>query len=728
MRSKNHRLMLLGIRVAAACVASLSAAHGAAQTPVPPAQKLDGIVVESSTDTEKRDSVAAKTIVTRAEIIKFGDSSILGVLARIPGVSVGGGVSNAGEVGLRGLGSGYVQIQVNGEPVAAGFSLDSLSPELVERIEISTSARADSGAQAVAGTINIVLRRIPSTAQRELKANIRDTDGRLSGGLSGQWSDKIGLGSYAVTASADVTQTPRRWSDTFRATTPAGLLFDRQNRTFDLAETKTITVVPRANFKLDDETALSFDALAQVQTRDYQADQLRFAFVGTPPSLAADVLNLTLDTTSARATAGLKTGTRDKGLLDGKLTVSTLERSGAGVVDGFDVARTRVLIRAVTTETQERAASTNGSYSHSLIGTHALTVGWNAQLTRRSDTRIQRDQVFDTRIADNRDERYTAEVGNLALFAQDEWDISPAASAYLGVRWEGLTTDTEDLGTRVRVRNRSSVFSPSAQLSYKLTNSPNDRIKLALTRAYTAPTAVELIPRRWTVFDNTATTANFQGNPTLIPELAWGLDASYEKYLANKQSFTLSLYVKRIENVIVPFTFLAADRLWVKTPQNTGAADLAGIDATGKFKLQSLIAGAPEIDLRPSLNLNRSNLRAVPGPNSRLNLQPKYSVGLGADYRAKTMPVSFGGDFKYAGIGLTTDALFQTRGLNDRRTLDTHATWSVQKGMWLKLSGLNLLARADVEPITYTTASLTQRQVQTQQIFRTVRLEGSVQW
>ena len=732
MTGANHYAMsmLMGIRAAVFSFATMSSGAADGQTPAAPtpAQKLQGVTIESSADAEKRESVASMIVVTRAEIVKYGDTSLLGVLARIPGISVGGGINQAGEVGLRGLGAGHTLIQVNGESAAAGFSLDSLSPELVERIEILKSGRADSSAQAIAGTINIVLRRIPSTAQQELKANFRDGGGKQSAGLAGQWSDKADRGNYALTASADVANTARQWQDSLRATGLTGLIFDRENRVSELSEVATFAVVPRANFTLDADTTLSFDGLFQYQKRDYHANEARSVFSGTPPLLPANVLNLALDSINARVTAGLKTGARDNGILEGKFSVTALERSGEAILDGFDVARTRVLLRTVTTESRERAVSTSGTYSHSLIGAHTLTAGWNGQYTRRTESRIQRDQVFDSRVADNRDEGYTAQVGNLAVFAQDEWEVSPATSVYFGVRWEGLTTDTADTVAAIRVSNKSSVFSPSAQLSFKLPDSADDRVKLALGRTYKAPTAIELIPRRWTVLDNTATTPNFQGNPALIPELAWGFDASYEKYLAHKQSLSLSLYVKRIENVIVPFTFQGIDGVWVRIPQNSGVAELAGLEADGKFRLASLMAAAPEVELRPSFNVNRSRLRSVPGPNSRLNLHPKYAVGLGADYRANAIPVSFGADFKFEKIGLTTDALFQTRGLNDRRTLDAYAVWNVQKGVRLKLSGLNLLAQDIVEPITYRTASFLQRQVQTMSVYRTIRLEGAVQW
>ncbi len=59
---------------------------------------------------------------------------------------------------MRGLGRGYTMIMINGEPAPRGFSLDSLAPEQVERIEIMRAPVAEHSARAIAGTINIVLR------------------------------------------------------------------------------------------------------------------------------------------------------------------------------------------------------------------------------------------------------------------------------------------------------------------------------------------------------------------------------------------------------------------------------------------------------------------------------------------------------------------------------------------------------------------------------------------
>ena len=80
------------------------------------------------------------------------------LLKRLPGVTMQGAPGRGGAIRMRGLGSGYTQILLDGERVPPGFSLDSLDPEQIERIEILRAPTAETGARAIAGTINIITR------------------------------------------------------------------------------------------------------------------------------------------------------------------------------------------------------------------------------------------------------------------------------------------------------------------------------------------------------------------------------------------------------------------------------------------------------------------------------------------------------------------------------------------------------------------------------------------
>lgn len=130
-----------------------------------PTSQVATVAVRGSADSERRNETTTRIVVDRDDLLKYGDRTVLDVLKRQPGVTV---VNN--EIRMRGLGSGYTQVLVNGDRPPAGFSLDSLAPGSIARIEIMRAATAEFSTQAIAGTINVILRRDASKASRELIA------------------------------------------------------------------------------------------------------------------------------------------------------------------------------------------------------------------------------------------------------------------------------------------------------------------------------------------------------------------------------------------------------------------------------------------------------------------------------------------------------------------------------------------------------------------------------
>lgn len=119
----------------------------AVSEPGEPGLASDSITVTGRFD-ERQNSTVAKISIGAEEIKKFGDTSLTDVMKRLPSVTVG-----ARGVSLRGLGSGYTQILVDGEKMPPGFSIDSIPPESIERIEINRSASAEMSSQAIAGIL-----------------------------------------------------------------------------------------------------------------------------------------------------------------------------------------------------------------------------------------------------------------------------------------------------------------------------------------------------------------------------------------------------------------------------------------------------------------------------------------------------------------------------------------------------------------------------------------------
>lgn len=115
---------------------------------------------------ERWSSPIAKVIVTRDDIAQFRDRRAGDILRRLPGVAMSSpGVKNR-SARLRGLGTQYTQVLINGERISGGgekreFELDRIPADMIERIEIIKNPSAAYSSDAVAGIVNIILRRAP---------------------------------------------------------------------------------------------------------------------------------------------------------------------------------------------------------------------------------------------------------------------------------------------------------------------------------------------------------------------------------------------------------------------------------------------------------------------------------------------------------------------------------------------------------------------------------------
>src|SRR5471030_453579 len=123
------------------CSTLLLAAAWANADDTPAIQQVQ--VGAGGADQRQRDTTAV-IVVGHDELIRQGDSTLADALKRLPGVSIAGVQGQGGEIRLHGLGNGYTQIMLNGVPVPTGFSLDSIAPELIERVETRRSPAAST--------------------------------------------------------------------------------------------------------------------------------------------------------------------------------------------------------------------------------------------------------------------------------------------------------------------------------------------------------------------------------------------------------------------------------------------------------------------------------------------------------------------------------------------------------------------------------------------------------
>ena len=88
---------------------------------------------------------------------RFEPLSVGDMMKRVPGVSFQSDIGEYAEPSLRGIGSEYTQVLVNGRRVTGAtndntVTVDRIPAELVERVEIIRSPSADMDSQGIGGT------------------------------------------------------------------------------------------------------------------------------------------------------------------------------------------------------------------------------------------------------------------------------------------------------------------------------------------------------------------------------------------------------------------------------------------------------------------------------------------------------------------------------------------------------------------------------------------------
>ncbi|GBL05907.1 TonB-dependent receptor domain-containing protein [Glaciecola sp. KUL10] len=147
------------------------------------------------------------TTLTQADIVRSGVTSVPDLIQQLPSMqgftapsqSVGGGGGGIATASLRGIGSEYTLVLLNGRRLAAsgsGSSIDvnTIPLAAIERIEILTDgASALYGADAIAGVINFILRK----DVQETTVQVRYDKPQDTGGENFSFSVTTGFGDLS---------------------------------------------------------------------------------------------------------------------------------------------------------------------------------------------------------------------------------------------------------------------------------------------------------------------------------------------------------------------------------------------------------------------------------------------------------------------------------------------------------------------------------------------------
>lgn len=696
------------------CLPALGASAQEAQTPPPASapradahkagdKKITQVEVKGTADAydPRRDDTATKVVVSSEEITKYGDTNVLDVLKRVPGITVNSPNGRGGEIRMRGLGAGYTQILVNGERAPAGFSMDSLAPDSIERIEVLRAASAEFSTQSVAGTINIVLKRSVKNRLRELKIAAQGSSNGYGPNANLQMSDRDGAFSYSVSANAMHDRFEFDSTGLERAVAPNGettLL-----RTILLPQKGQMSVLnfsPRLNWTLGQDNTLTSQTFVNAHRFRNRVSQPTTTLIGPPPPYPNLLNNFEARNSFVRSDLSWARKFASGAKLDLKVGVSALENESTSHRNAASTAGVPLLDTTSLLEGQDRGVNSTGKYSRTIEKGHTFAFGWDGGVDTRDDERRELNRV---RVSGNLPlyEVSEARVKRLAVFAQDEWNITPAWSMYLGARWEGIRTRVTG-NTFGKGEASSNVWSPIMQTLYKFPgkNGKNsgDQLRLAVTRTYKAPGVGSLTPRRQISENNSSTEPDYRGNPNLKPELATGIDLAYEHYWAEGALLSVSVSQRRISDFTRNLTFFDGER-WITTPSNQDSATTRSLEIETKFPLKAVMKDAPAVDLRASVNRNWSRVESVPGPYNRLDQQTPLTVNLGADYKLGALTT--GGSFAYRRGGPVRVSLNQRAYVAPRRELDMYALWKFDAQRQLRFAVSNMTGQDFLNENTY---------------------------
>lgn len=648
----------------------LSAQAQGLSNPAPgsPEQILAPTQVEAAplTDTEERRfSNLTRAVYGQEELQRFGDEPVTEVLKRLPGVSLPPG--RGGSPRLRGLGGGYTQVLINGEPAPRGFSLDSIPADQVSQVEVLRSPSAEFSAQSIAGTINIVLAEGARADPIALDTSVSLENGEITAGVSArapvrheriEGSLRVGLRNRN-----DLDETQR--STTAQASDGSVARRDTQNETLAREVSSAILGGQLRWLGLPNGIRLSLQPfLLDSHAASLATSQTEVGGQGSPFALQTTRTESRFSLARLQSTLTVPMAQGSSFVLASSLRISENQSESRQVTEGA-VAGATMQPTAQPTAQPTTAPSTRQRNTN----TRSTNVGLNLKpkwTLQRSETSRW---VYGAEVdyGSNRDRRQVSETtatsqasmpidaastpfnGDTLLaagFVQWETDLHPRLGIAPGLRFERLDQSVK-AGSLV-ANNVSQVLSPIFNTVFRLDPESKDQVRLGLSRTYKAPSLSELNPtlslsgETASGMGNSALQPDSVGNPALRPELAWGVDLAYEHYLPTDGLLSASVFLRDIEDVIQTVTRLQSvdyspSPRFVRRPENFGRARAYGLELEAKLKAKDLswvpgLAQAlPGLELRASTTRQVSEIQRIPGPDNRLADQPSATYGLGVD-------------------------------------------------------------------------------------------------
>jgi len=691
------------------CIAQSAMPHPAEAASA--AQSLAPVVVRASRDDIEAAAPISKTIIGSDDLRRFSDSALSEVLRRTPGVIVTENRARQPEVRLQGLPGAYTQILLNGQSVPKNFSLDSIPPQIIERIEISRTTLSESSGEGIAGTVNIVLKRAGEATKLDMRADAGAGPGGYITAASGTSTLFTEATSRSVTLSVRQEKTPRDAS--FLNQISLANEADRVWVTRRKANwvTSELAIVPALRATLNDGSLIVLDGVASTSYQRRSSDDVLSTSAGPSEAPAGIQERVGLSRFLLRLEGKHSVTLDSGGSIDSKIGGSYSSRNSRGDTDFLDSSGVLSSRRHLVYPSSDTSSFAGVKYSLSSRESHAMAVGMDLS----TNSRREQDQSFGDISPPTEEAKAT--VNRAAIFAQDEIALSKGLSLYLGLR-------EELIGIRVssssnQLRDSTELFgSPTARLTWQ-PNGPTTTIRIGVSETYKLPPISDLTPRRYYSNNNNALSPDIVGDPNLPIERSTNFDASSTSKLSSSESFSIGISHRRLRNATATQLVQDVDGRWLSAPIFGGAARVTSIDIS--YRNSFPLPGGTLL-LNSSVNRNWSRVSWLSTPNNRISDSLPFACNLLVEYGFGSPKTALAANISYqrSGISDTTSDLSMMR--SSITIVDLSMGRKITDSAQIKLAIANVLGQAVRSASTYRSVSRAESEIVTYDPIRTFRL------
>lgn len=658
------------------------------------------IVVQGNIGFRNRSDAAEPILIYDEEYFQRFEPLTAGdALKRVPGVTFLSDVIESDGARLRGLDPGYTQILINGERVPGGqadrsFFLDRIPAELIQQVEIVRSSSARRTGDAVAGSLNIVLRDGFSLDGGYVRGGalfFDDGEVKPSGGF--YYGGALAGGRVLIGANVQGRYNPKQKSSLRFTDSPENnpnfFIDDFDNRE-DQSDIRDGTDYAfNAAWGIESETT-RFELIGNFVRTERTEDERSFEYndltavsgpvrTANPGNLLTDNANLndiTTESWSIISKLDHEWGFGETKLRVGFSRFDTFEDEFEYEVN-FDRSAPRFTGDLTNFGVVDEELFVNLEHEFELTDDLNFAVGGFLQNKDRDTALLAVRSRFNLTAADREGydqfNRNPAEFvpanfaplapipGGLNTIEEDRRDLYAlfegdygALSFEAGIRWENTTIRINDLTVAPALANQRREFDeflPSASLKYEM---GDGRITFSVARTLRRPRFDFISPA---LLEEELGDNDLIGNPALAPETAWGGDLGYEHKIGRTGVVGVNVFYRDVTNLVEVATVLdpatglpvegsAGAGTFVFQPRNTGSGEVYGIEFDASFSLA--FVGLPDTGVFGNLALLDSNV-TDDFDERRFNDQSKYVYNFGAIQNLPDYGVAFGATYRKQG-------------------------------------------------------------------------------